>query len=72
MLRATHAEWAPWFVADFNDQKRGRLDLIAHLLDRLPERAPPDRPLKLPKLKGKPGREKLPDKTLWITRREQG
>jgi polyphosphate kinase 2 len=69
MLHATHAEWAPWFVANFNDQKRGRLDVVAHLLKRLPERAPPDKPLKLPKLKGKPATERLPDRSLWIPER---
>ncbi len=66
MLQATNAQWAPWFVANFNDQKRGRLDLIAHLLQRLPERVGPDKPLKLPKLKAKPGHEKLADNSLWI------
>jgi polyphosphate kinase 2 len=66
MLHATHADWAPWFVANFNDQKRGRLNVIAHLLARLPERTAPDKPLKLPKLKDKPGREKLRDSGLWI------
>jgi polyphosphate kinase 2 len=69
MLRATNAEWAPWFVANFNDQKRGRLDVIAHLLSRLPERVPPDKPLKLPKLEDKPGREKLPSREFWIPER---
>ena len=69
MIAATHAEWAPWFVADFNDQKRGRLDLIAHLLARLPERSPPGKPLRLPRLRGKPGKEKLADPDLWIPRR---
>jgi polyphosphate kinase 2 len=69
MLRATHAEWAPWFVANFNDQKRGRLDLVAHLLARLPERVAPDKPLKLPKLKAKPGTERLPDESFWIPER---
>ena len=67
MLQATNAQWAPWFVANFNDQKRGRLDLIAHLLQRLPERVAPDKPLKLVKLKAKPGREKLADRSLWIS-----
>jgi polyphosphate kinase 2 len=66
MLRATHAPNAPWFVANFNDQKRGRLNLIRHLLDRLPERAPPDKALKLPPLSGKPGAERLPNKRFWI------
>ena len=70
MLHATHAEWAPWFVANFNDQKRGRLDVIAHLLERLPERLAPDKPLKLPKLKDKLGREKLRDSSLWIPTRK--
>ncbi|HAU21255.1 MAG TPA: polyphosphate kinase 2 [Erythrobacter sp.] len=37
MLRATHSEWAPWTIVDFNDQKRGRLTLIRDLLDRLPD-----------------------------------
>lgn len=37
MLEATHTEWAPWTLVDFNDQKRGRLTLIRDLLDRLPD-----------------------------------
>jgi polyphosphate kinase 2 len=69
MIEATHAEHAPWFVVDFNDQKRGRLNLVAHLLERLPERAPPDKPLKLPKLGAKPAREKLRDSALWVSGR---
>ena len=69
MLKTTHTAWAPWFVADFNDQKRGRLDVITHLLARLPQRAAPDKPLKLPKLKEKPGRERLADDSLWIAER---
>jgi polyphosphate kinase 2 len=69
MLRATHAKNAPWFVANFNDQKRGRLNLMRHLLDQLPERAPPDQPLKLRPLAGKPGRERLPSKRFWIPER---
>jgi polyphosphate kinase 2 len=37
MLTATHTEWAPWTLVDFNDQKRGRLTLLRDLLDRLPD-----------------------------------
>jgi hypothetical protein len=40
--------------------------VIRHLLARLPERTAPDKPLKLPKLKGKPAREHLADGNLWI------
>jgi polyphosphate kinase 2 (PPK2 family) len=69
MLQATNTEWAPWFVADFNDQKRGRLNVIAHLLAQLPQRTGPDKPLKLPKLKAKPGREELDSDRFWIPER---
>ncbi len=37
MLTATHREFAPWTLVDFNDQKSGRLTLIRNLLDRLPD-----------------------------------
>jgi polyphosphate kinase 2 len=37
MLKASHTEYAPWTLVDFNDQKRGRLTLIRDLLDRLPD-----------------------------------
>lgn len=37
MLQATHTDYAPWTLVDFNDQKRGRLTLIRDLLDRLPD-----------------------------------
>ncbi len=41
MLAATDTSWAPWFVVDSNDKKRARLNVISHLLDRLPyERTP--------------------------------
>ena len=66
MIKHTHTDYAPWHVVDFNDQHRGRLNLIRHLLDHLPERTLPDKPLRLPKLKGKPGVEKLADTSLWV------
>jgi polyphosphate kinase 2 len=37
MLKATHTDYAPWTLIDFNDQKRGRLTLIRDLLQRLPD-----------------------------------
>jgi polyphosphate kinase 2 len=66
MIKHTHTDYAPWFVTDFNDQHRGRLNLIRHMLDHLPDRKIVTKPLKLPKLKGKPGVEKLADKSLWV------
>ena len=32
MLAATDTSWAPWFVAHNDDKKRGRLNIISHLL----------------------------------------
>ena len=66
MIAATSTEHAPWHVVDFNDQPRGRLNLIRDLLDRLPDRKIPVKPLKLPKLKGALGVEELADSSLWV------
>ena len=42
MLKATHTDYAPWTLVDFNDQKRGRLTLIRDLLQRLPDTCLPE------------------------------
>jgi polyphosphate kinase 2 len=36
MFAATNTAWAPWFVVDNDDKKRGRLNIISHLLSRIP------------------------------------
>jgi polyphosphate kinase len=36
MFAATDTAWAPWFVADNNDKRRGRLNIISHLLGQIP------------------------------------
>ena len=66
MIEHTNTPQAPWFLVDFNDQRRGRLNLIRHLLDYLPDRKVTDKPLKLPKLKGAAGKEKVKNEKLWI------
>jgi polyphosphate kinase len=66
MLKHTHTDYAPWHVVDFDDQQTGRLNLMRHLVDQLPDRKLPVKPLKLPKLKSKPGIESLTDKSLWV------
>jgi Polyphosphate kinase 2 (PPK2) len=50
MPEATHTKYAPWTLVDFNDQRRGRLKLIRHLLDSLPETDVPDTPIEFPPL----------------------
>jgi polyphosphate kinase len=49
MFVATDTEWAPWYIAHTDDKKRGRLNIISHLLSQVPykRRAPLD--IKLPK-----------------------
>ena len=39
MFAATDTSWAPWFVAHTDDKKRGRLNIISHLLEPDPVRA---------------------------------
>jgi polyphosphate kinase 2 len=57
MFAATHTKTAPWTVVEFNDQRRGRLNLIRDLLDRIPDTRVPPMKLDFPKLKGKLGKE---------------
>jgi polyphosphate kinase len=49
MFAATDTEWAPWFVVDNNDKKRGRLNIIAHLLSRIPYEPLPPASVKMPR-----------------------
>jgi len=48
MLSKTDTSWAPWFVAQNDDKKRGRLNIISHLLDRIPYEPVPRKAVKLP------------------------
>ncbi len=57
MLRATHGRHTPWTLVDFNDQRRGRLTLVADLLRRLPVKRRPVAKPDYPPLKGKPRKE---------------
>ena len=36
MFAATDTAWAPWWVAHTDDKKRGRLNIISHLLESVP------------------------------------
>ena len=59
MLEATHSRHAPWTLVDFNDQRLGRLTLIRHLLDHLPDTEVAARKIDFPPLPGKPQKEKF-------------
>jgi polyphosphate kinase len=36
MFAATDTSWAPWWVVDSSDKRRARLNVIAHLLNKVP------------------------------------
>ena len=59
MLKATHRPEAPWTLVDFNDQRRGRLALIRHLLAHLPDTSVLPSPLALPPLGSAPLKERF-------------
>ena len=49
MFAATDTDFAPWFVVRSDDKKRARLNMITHMLDKIPYREPPRESVKLPK-----------------------
>ena len=48
MFAATDTEFAPWYVADSNNKKRARLNIITHLLEQIPYKSPAREPVVLP------------------------
>src|SRR3954463_7400919 len=48
MFEATDTAWAPWDIADTNDKRRGRLNIISHLLSLVPYTPLEHRAVKLP------------------------
>jgi hypothetical protein len=49
MFAATDTAWAPWYVAHTDDNKRGRLNIIHHLLSQVPYKPLAPRDITLPK-----------------------
>ena len=49
MFTATDSGFAPWFVVRSDDKKRARLNMITHLLGRIPYKQAPREKIKLPK-----------------------
>lgn len=48
MFAATSTEWAPWYIVDNESKKRGRLNVISHILSQIPYEPLPERPVELP------------------------
>ena len=49
MFAATDTAWAPWYIAHTDDKKRGRLNIISHLLSQVPYTPLAPRDVTLPK-----------------------
>ncbi|MBX9629448.1 MAG: polyphosphate kinase 2 [Burkholderiales bacterium] len=49
MFAATDTGFAPWYVAKSENKRRVRLNIISHLLSRIPYKALPQEKVKLPK-----------------------
>jgi polyphosphate kinase 2 (PPK2 family) len=62
MLAATDTPWAPWWIARTDDKKRGRLNIITHLLDQVPYAPLEHREVKLPprRVSTRPAKSDLP------------
>jgi polyphosphate kinase 2 len=59
MLSATHTDYAPWTLVDFNDQPLGRLTLLRDVLDRVPDTELPVAEIPWPPLNGPPLKERF-------------
>jgi len=62
MFAATDTAWAPWFIASTDDKKRGRLNIISHLVSQIPYEPMAKRDVTLPK-RQKPGDYQPPNIT---------
>jgi hypothetical protein len=60
MFQFTDTPWAPWYVVKSDDKRRARLNLITHLLSRIPYKKVPRERAVLPK-RQKPHGYREPD-----------
>jgi polyphosphate kinase 2 len=49
MFAATDTAWGPWYIAHTDDKRRGRLNIIHHLLSQIPYKPLAHRDITLPK-----------------------
>jgi len=63
MFAQTDTDYAPWFVADSNNKRRVRLNIISHLLKSIPYKALPRAKITLPK-RQKPQGYREPDRAI--------
>src|SRR5215472_1567804 len=49
MFAATDTAWAPWYIAHTDDKMRGRLNILSHILSKIPYEEMPRPDITLPK-----------------------
>ena len=54
MFAATDTAWAPWFVARSDNKRRARLNIISHILSKIPYKEVPGPKIELPKRQRRP------------------
>ncbi len=60
MFAQTDTPWAPWYVARSDDKRRARLNIISHILSKVPHKKVPREKVKLPARKTT-GKYRSPD-----------
>ena len=66
MFADTDTSWAPWFAVHSDDKRRTRLNIITHLLGKIPYEDIPRHKVKLPK-RQKPHDYREPEfAKLWV------
>jgi polyphosphate kinase len=63
MFAATDTEFAPWYIATTDDKRRAHLNIISHLLSKIPYKSVPREKIKLPKRQAR-GSYKEPDRPI--------
>jgi polyphosphate kinase len=51
MFAATDTAWAPWYVAHSDHKKRARLNILSHIVEKIPYKELPREKTRLPKRK---------------------
>ncbi|ARE37200.1 polyphosphate kinase 2 [Rhodococcus qingshengii] len=69
MFRFTDTGWAPWYVANNNDKKRGRLNIISHILSQIPYEPVQSTDITLPKRQKAHGYQTPKQPLHWIPTR---
>lgn len=69
MFRFTDTGWAPWYIANNNDKKRGRLNIISHILSQIPYEPVQSTDITLPKRQKAHGYQTPKQPLHWIPTR---